>query len=97
MSSGIEPGIVKGNIAEIPDRPRLPSGNHEIFRLVLLQYKPHRFYVIASVPPVTLGIKIAEDELFLQPKLDPSYTISDLAGHELDTAKRRRVIDKDAI
>ena len=37
-----------------------PGGNYIIFRHVLLQHEPHRFYVVSGVTPVALGSQIAE-------------------------------------
>src|SRR6516225_8064463 len=75
----------------------LAGREHIIVGRILLQDQPHPLHKIARVPPVTLGIEIAEEQLLLQPALDRCDRARDLAGDEGFASNWTLVVEKDAI
>src|SRR5579859_6596255 len=63
---------------------------------LLLQHEPHGLYVIAGMPPVALGIKIAEVQTILKPELYADQGPHDLARDECLSPDRRFVVEENA-
>ncbi len=80
---------------ELAHRMALAGREHIIAGLILLQHQPHSLDEIARVPPVALGVEIAEEQLRLQPVLDRCHSARDLAGDESFAAQRAFVIEQD--
>ena len=74
----------------------LAGRDDKVVGLVLLQHHPHRAHVVAGEAPVALRVEIAEMERVGEPELDARHAVGDLAGHELEAAARRLVIEEDA-
>src|SRR5262249_18268825 len=81
---------------ELLDAVGLSCADHEILRPFLLQHQPYGPNIVTRESPVALGLKIAEAEFFLEPKLDAGDSVANLAGHELVAAARRLVVEQDA-
>src|SRR6516164_3809752 len=64
---------------------------------ILLQDQPHPLHKIARVPPVTLGIEIAEEQLLLQPTLDRCDHARDLTGDERFASDWTLVVEENAV
>ena len=75
---------------------RFASGDHVIFRPILLQHQPHRFDVFFGVTPVALRVEVAEVKLVLQPRLDARHGARDLARDKSFAAPRAFVIEKNS-
>src|SRR5580704_6138696 len=56
------------------------GGDDVVDSVLLLKHQPLHLYVIAGVPPVALGIKVAEVELVLQAELDARQGAGHFAG-----------------
>ena len=75
----------------------LTGGQHVVVRFVLLEHPPHALDEIAGVPPVALGVEIAQIQPLLQSYLDPSRRARDLARDESLSADGRLVVEQDAV
>ena len=85
----VEAGLFERRLDELAHLVRLAGGDDVVVGLVLLQHQPHRLDVVAGVAPVALGLEVAEHEVFLQPELDASDGVGDLAADELDARDAR--------
>src|SRR5579859_406668 len=54
----VQTDMAEGHFAHGAHRGGPPAGDHEVFRLVLLQHQPHGPDVVLGVTPVTLGLEI---------------------------------------
>ena len=93
---GVEADVGEGGRDEALDRVRLARGDDVVVGRLLLQHQPHRLDVVAGEAPVALGVQVADAQLLLHPELDAGHAVRDLAGHELETAARRLVVEEDA-
>ncbi len=73
------------------------GGNHEIFRLVLLQHHPLHPDVIFGMPPVTQRIHIAQVQARLQPLRDVGDRTRNFARDKGFAAARRFVVKQNAV
>jgi len=73
------------------------GGDNIVIGLLLLQHQPHGFNIVPSEAPIPGGLQVPQKELVLEPHLDPAHGPSDLARHEILTAARGLVIEKNAI
>ena len=88
--------MVEGDLAHVADG-RGPSGRDDIVvGHILLQHQPHGAHIVLRMAPVTLCVDIAEAQFLGQAKLDARHGVGDLAGDELDAAKRRFMVEQDA-
>src|SRR4029450_4669769 len=68
-----------------------------IIRFILLEHKPHRFYVFFGVTPIALGIEIPQVNFSLQACLDSCCRPGDLPSNEGFAAAWRFMIKKDSV
>src|SRR5262249_11001815 len=87
----------KGEFHHLADRAGLAGGKHEVVRLLCLEDQVHAFDVVPGMPPVALGLEIAEIERIIQADLDAGDRAGDLAGHEGLAADRALVVEQDAV
>jgi len=90
----VEAELLEHPLRELLHRVGLPGGHDVVVRLVLLEHEPHGLHVVAREAPVALGVEVAEPQLLLEPRLDPGGAVGDLAGHELQPAPGRLVVEE---
>ncbi len=61
----IEADQAEGDLAQLADGVRLAGGDDVVVGFVLLEHQPHRLDVFLGVPPVALGIEVAQVEVLL--------------------------------
>ena len=91
----VQPG--EDLLRELPDRMSLAGRYDIVLRLRLLEHQPHGLHVVSGKPPVALGIKVAEEETFLEAELDPRRGPGDLPGDEGLAAPGRFVVEQYAV
>src|SRR5215470_15914643 len=89
--------VSEGELDEFPDRMHLPRCQHIIVGLRLLQHQPHTLDEVARMPPVTLGLQVAEIKAFLAAARDFGNGAGDFSGHKRLTAHRAFVVKQDAV
>ena len=87
----------KCELHKLADGVGLTSGQHIIIRHVLLQNAPHTFNIIASMPPISLGIYVTEKERFLKSKHYSGDSARNLARYKCLTARRPLMIKENAV
>ena len=93
----IEMHIPKSQLQQLPNRVGLPGGNDVIVRLLLLEHQPHGFDIIAGIPPVPLGIEIAQIEFLVQAQFDPRGGSGDLAADKGLPSTRGFVVKQNSV
>ena len=73
------------------------GGDDIVVGLILLEHEPHGFDVFGGVSPVTLGIEVAEVEVFLAAEFDGGDGAGDFAGDESFAAAGGFVVEEDAV
>ena len=82
---------------ELADRMHLSGRDDVIVRLRLLKHEPHRFHILAGVPPVALRIQVARIAArFACPPAIPRHAGGDSARHKLEAAPGRFVVEQQA-
>src|SRR5215475_13442196 len=76
---------------------RFSCCNDIIIRLLLLKHKPHGFYILLRIPPIALGIEVAQVEFILQSSPNMGNRTGYFAGYESFPSTWRLMIKKDAI
>src|SRR6202011_4267318 len=87
----------EGNLDQFAHRVAFAGSEDEIVRLRMLKDAPHSVDIVARMPPVTLGVEVADIEAILQSVVDRSHGARDLAADEGLPAERALVIEEDAI
>ena len=82
--------------AELTDGMLLSCGNHEIFRLVVLEYQPHALHIVFGITPVTQGRQVAHVEFVLLSLSNTGGGKRDLPGDERLAPPFALVIEQDA-
>src|SRR3546814_16757111 len=60
-------------------------------------FRSHSIHVVSCMPPIALGVPVAEVEAVLQAELDGCNGSRDLTGHEGFDADRTFVVEQDSI
>src|SRR4051812_21259987 len=92
----VEIDVFESHLDELAHGVELTGGNDVVARLILLHDSPHRLDVVACVSPVTLGIEIAEHELYVAAGRDRRDAVCNLARKEVERPARRLVVVEDA-
>merc|ERR550537_291153 len=87
----------EGSLNKFTDSVCLVGGKHVVIWLVDLKHSPHTFYIVSSMTPISLGIKITQVEALLKATLDLGNSTSNLSGDESRTTSRGLVIEKDTV
>src|SRR3954454_6514911 len=87
----------ESQLDEFTHRASHPGCQHEIGRLIRLQYPVHALHIVPSVAPITLCLEIAEIKRVFQAGLDAGDRATDLACHEGFAANRAFMIEQDAV
>lgn len=87
----------EGLVAELAHSVHLVGGQHEVVGAVGLQDAPHALHVVLGVPPVTLGVQVAQVQALLQALVDAGDGAGDLPRHEGGATARRLVVEQDAV
>ena len=92
----LDAGVVEGQGCEFADGVLNAGCNHEVLRLVVLEYEPHTLHIVLGIAPVAEGVEVAEVEAVLLALGDASGGESDLAGHEGLATALALVVEEDA-
>ena len=105
LVAGVEPDVFFP--VEPEERERLLENSRTLWvsfgrddvvvRPVLLEHEPHHLHVLLGVAPVALGLEVAEEELVLEPDLDPGRGPGDFPGDEGLAPPGRLVVEEDAV
>ena len=63
----------------------------------MLEHSPHPLHVLAGLPPVSLGIKVAKKQFLLQACFDSASSPRDLSSDERFTATLRFMVEQDSV
>src|SRR3546814_1065360 len=72
----------------------LPRRQHVVIGIRPLHDPPHSIHVVSCMPPIALGVQVAEVEAVLQAELDGCNGSRDLTGHEGFAADRTFVVEQ---
>src|SRR4051794_22859342 len=87
----------ESQLDEFTHRASLPGCQHEIARLIRLQYPIHALHIVPSMAPITFCLEVAEIKRVFQAGLDTGDRAGDLARHERFAANRAFMIEQDTI
>ncbi len=87
----------KRQFDEFAHRTGLAGRQHEIVGRVRLQYPVHALDIIPRMPPVALGLEVAEIERLFEAGLDAGDAARDLARHKGLAADRALMVEQDAV
>ncbi|PON39167.1 LOW QUALITY PROTEIN: hypothetical protein PanWU01x14_306780 [Parasponia andersonii] len=96
MVPPIQPHIPKRHLQELLHRVRVLGRHDVIVGLLLLQHHPHGLDIVPGEAPVPRGLEVPQEELVLEPDLDPPHGAGDLPGHEV-LAPPRLMVEQDPI
>ena len=89
-------GVMEGQCGEFTDGVLDAGGNHEVLRLVVLEYEPHTLHIVLGIAPVAEGVEVAEVEAVLLALGDAGCCEGDLAGHESLATTLALVVEENA-
>ena len=75
----------------------LSGSNHEVFRRIVLQDKPHTFHIVFGISPVAACIQIAQIQFVLESLCNAGGSQRNLAGNEGFAAALAFVVEENAV
>ena len=92
----LDAGVVEGQGCEFADGVLDAGGDHEVLRLVVLEYEPHALHIVLCITPVAEGVEVAEVEAVLLALGDAGCSEGDLSCHEGLATALALVVEEDA-
>ena len=89
-------GVVEGQGGEFADGMLYAGCNHEVLRLIVLEYEPHTLHIVLGITPVAEGVEVAEVEAVLLALGDAGCGEGDLACHEGLATALALMVEEDA-
>ena len=92
----LDAGVVEGQCGEFTDGVLDAGGNHEVLRLVVLEYEPHALHIVLGIAPVAEGVKVAEIKAVLLALGNTGGCKSNLTGYKGLATTLALMVEKDA-
>ena len=90
-------GFLKGKCGKFAYGVHLSGSNHEVFRRIVLQDKPHTFHIVFGISPVAACIQITQIQLVLESLCNACGSQCNLACNESLAAAFALMVKEDTV